>query len=50
MPFSWRLAESLRNSNVGCLGAAALILLTAGGALGLVALTWWTVMRSLGHW
>jgi hypothetical protein len=29
---------------IGCLGAAVLVLLTAGGALGLVALLWWTVL------
>ena len=50
MPFDYRLGDALGKSNVGCLGAMALVVLTAGGALGLVVLAWWVVMRSLGHW
>jgi hypothetical protein len=43
------LGESLSNSGVGCLGAVLLVVLTAGGAFGLVALTWWIVLRSLAE-
>jgi hypothetical protein len=39
-------AESLRNAHVGCLGASLLVLLTAGGAFGLVALVWWMVAQN----
>ena len=46
--FSADLGESLSKSGVGCFGAILLVVLTAGGAFGLVALTWWTVLRSLG--
>ena len=36
-------AGTFRDANVGCLGATLLVLLTAGGALGLVAMVWWMV-------
>jgi hypothetical protein len=31
-------SRTFRDANVGCLGASLLVLLTAGGALGLVAM------------
>jgi hypothetical protein len=34
---------TFRNADVGCLGAALLVLLTAGGVFGLVAMVWWMV-------
>jgi len=37
------LPEALRRADVGCLGATLLVLLTAGGALGLVAMVWWMI-------
>jgi hypothetical protein len=39
-------AGTLRDVNVGGLGASLLVLLSAGGALGLVAMVWWTVARN----
>lgn len=38
---------SPRFGPTGCLGAIVLVLLTAGGAIGLVALLWWTVLSDL---
>jgi hypothetical protein len=36
-------SATFRDANVGCLGATLLVLLTAGGAFGLVAMVWWMV-------
>jgi hypothetical protein len=39
-------AETFRDANVGCLGASLLVLLTAGGVFGLVAMVWWMVAQN----
>ena len=38
-------SATFRDVNVGCLGATVLVLLTAGGAFGLVAMVWWMVAK-----
>lgn len=45
-PVFRHLHESLRDAQVGCLGAVLLVLLTAGGAFGLVAMVWWMVAQN----
>jgi hypothetical protein len=37
---------TFRDANVGCLGASLLVLLTAGGVFGLVAMVWWMVAQN----
>ena len=39
-------AGTFRNVRVGCLGAALLVLFTAGAMLGLVGMVWWLVWRN----
>ena len=38
-------SATFRDVNVGCVGASLLVLLTAGGAFGLVAMVWWMVAK-----
>ena len=37
---------TFRNVRVGCLGAAVLVLFTAGSIFGLVAMVWWLVWKN----
>ena len=39
-------SNTFRNTEVGCLGGVLLVVLTAGGALGLVGMVWWMVTRN----
>ena len=41
----WIGSHTFRGTEVGCLGGALLVILTAGGAFGLVAMVWWMVAR-----
>lgn len=41
-------SDTFRDADVGCLGATFLVLLTAGGAFGLVAMVWWMVAKNEG--
>ena len=39
-------SDTFRDTEVGCLGACLLVLLAAGGFLGLVYMVWWMVARN----
>jgi hypothetical protein len=41
------LREGLSKADVGCAGAVVLVLLTAGGILGLLAVVWWGLREFL---
>lgn len=47
---NWRvggsLGGSLRDADVGCLGAVLLVLFTAGSIYGLIVIGWWLVWKN----